>query len=319
MKRSRLLALTLVVCVLAGSVVLASASSVQWPRKPVQIIVPYGAGGDTDFNARVLAERLNKVLGGNFVVVNMAGTGGATGARYVKDAANDGYTVLFHHTGFLVSKLSGVSDFGLDAYEFVCIAGRSAGNIITLHSKHGITNLQELIEYSQANPGKLKIAANTGATTHATALMLRDIGAKLNIVDSGGAADRIVALLGGHVDIIVNPYGTLKDYLETGELVGIALDSDVQPATIPDIPIGAAQGYDIGLPFYYFLAFPKGTDPAIVEKLSSAVKEIVANDAGYAETIMNAYLQTPTYYDAEEGLRLMQEAYEKLSRLDFTD
>ena len=131
MKRSRLLALTLVVCVLAGSVVLASASSVQWPRKPVQIIVPYGAGGDTDFNARVLAERLNKVLGGNFVVVNMAGTGGATGARYVKDAANDGYTVLFHHTGFLVSKLSGVSDFGLDAYEFVCIAGRSAGNIIT--------------------------------------------------------------------------------------------------------------------------------------------------------------------------------------------
>ncbi len=49
------------------------------------------------------------------------------------------------------------------------------------------------------------------------------------------------------------------------------------------------------------------------------MKEIVANDAGYAETIMNAYLQTPTYYDAEEGLRLMQEAYEKLSRLDFTN
>ena len=115
------------------------------------------------------------------------------------------------------------------------------------------------------------------------------------------------------------PMAPFKDYLETGELVGIALDSDVQPATIPDIPIGAAQGYDIGLPFYYFLAFPKGTDPAIVEKLSSAVKEIVANDASYAETIMNAYLQTPTYYDAEEGLRLMQEAYEKLSRLDFTN
>jgi tripartite-type tricarboxylate transporter receptor subunit TctC len=290
--------------------------SAEWPSRTVQIVVPYAAGGDTDFNARVLAEKLSAKIGGGFVVVNMGGNGGATGSRFVKDAAPDGNTILFHHTGFIINQLSGATDYGLEAFEFVGIVGRSAGNIITVNSKYGFKTLGDLIEYSKKNPGKLKFAANTGATTHATALVLRGSGAQFNIVDAGASAERISALLGGHVDIIVNPYGTVKDYFATGELTGLALDSDVQPKTL-DIPIGSKQGFDIGFPFYYIMAFPKGTDKAIAEKLGSALADIIANDKDYASKILQSYLQEPVFYNAAKGAELMQAAKERLGRLDF--
>jgi tripartite-type tricarboxylate transporter receptor subunit TctC len=295
----------------------ASSGNAAWPTRTVQIIVPFAAGGDTDFNARALAEKLSAKSSGKFVVVNMGGNGGATGSRFVKDAAPDGNTILIHHTGFIINELSGATDYSLEAFEFVGIVGRSAGNIITVNSKYGFKTLEDLIEYSKKYPGQLKCAADTGATTHATALMLRDSGAQFNIVDAGTSPARLSALLGGHVDIIINPYGTVKDYLATGELTGLALDSDVQPKTL-DIPIGSKQGFDkMGLPFYYIMAFPKGTDRTIVQKLGSLLADIIGNDKDYADTIFQSYLQEPVFYDSAKGAELMLAARDKLSRLDF--
>jgi tripartite-type tricarboxylate transporter receptor subunit TctC len=294
----------------------APSGGTAWPNRTVQIVVPYAAGGDTDFNARVLAEKLSAKSGGSFVVVNMGGNGGATGSRFVKDAAPDGNTILFHHTGFIINELSGATDYGLEAFELVGIVGRSAGNIITVNSKYGFKTLGDLIEYTKKNPGQLKFAANTGATTHATALVLRSYGAQFNIVDAGASSERISALIGGHVDVIVNPYGNVKDYFATGELTGLALDSDVQPKTL-DIPIGSKQGYDIGFPFYYIMAFPKGTDQAIVQKSGSLLADIIGTDKDYADKILQSYLQEPFFADSAKGAELMKAAYDRLSRLDF--
>jgi tripartite-type tricarboxylate transporter receptor subunit TctC len=318
-------ALSLVAALLVCAHVFASGSSdtasaggaAAWPKKTVQIIVPFGAGGDTDFNARILAEKLSKNTGETFVVVNMAGNGGATASRYVKDAANDGNTILFYQSAFVINQLSGMTDYGLEAFEFVGVTGRSAGQIITVNSKYGMKNLADLIAYTKSHPGELKMAANTGATTHATALLLRNVGAQFNIVDSGSSTERIASLLGGHVDIIVNPYNTIKDYLATGELTGLALDIDEQPNTIPDIKIGKLQGYDIGLPYYYFMAFPKGTDAAIVSKLSSLLENIIKTDSDYAQKILKGNLQEPAFYGSKEGSEMMKAAYEKLSKLNF--
>jgi tripartite-type tricarboxylate transporter receptor subunit TctC len=308
------------VLVCAGAFAAGSADAPQggaaWPNKTVQIIVPFGAGGDTDFLARLLAEKLSAKSGGKFVVVNMGGNGGATGSRFVKDAAPDGNTILFHQIGIIINELSGATDYGLEAFEFVGIVGRSAGNVLTVKSQYGFKTLGDLIEYTKKHPGQLKFAANTGASTHATALTLRGYGAQFNIVDAGGSAERISALLGGHVDVVVNAYGTVKDYLATGELTGLALDSEVQPKAL-DIPIGSKQGYDIGCPYYFIMAFPKGTDSAIVKKLSSALEDIIANDKDYADKIFQSYLQEPVFYDANKGAEVMKAAYDRLSRLDF--
>ena len=122
-----------------------TVSTAEWPKN-VEIIVPASAGGDTDFNARLLAQKLSEKLPANFVVSNVNGNGGATGTRQVKDGKNDGSTVVFYHTAFLVNKACGATDYGFEAYDFASIAGENVGNVVTVNAELGINSLEELYQ-----------------------------------------------------------------------------------------------------------------------------------------------------------------------------
>lgn len=293
-----------------------STSEVKWPKN-VEIVVPAGAGGDTDYNARMFANELSQKLPPNFVVSNVNGNGGATGTRQVKDAANDGSSILFYHSAFVVNQLSGTTDYGFDSYEFACIPAMNPGNVVAVNKSLGVNTLQELYDYTKVNPGQLKMAAQTGATSYAVSVLMKQAGFDVNIVDAGSAADRLAALLGGHVDIILAGYGSIKDYVTEGELVPLAMDGgeDLEAAGMKSI---VYEGYDIKLPFYYFFAFPKGTDQALIDEFCATIKDIVENDSAYAQAIFDTYYQVPTYYDAQEGLAKFDEVYKILETVDFS-
>ena len=297
----------------------AAAAEVKWPKN-VEIIVPAGAGGDTDFNARLLAQELTAKLPANFVVSNVNGNGGATGTRQVKDAKNDGSSVVFYHTAFLVNQASGATDYGFEAYNFASIAGLSAGNVVTVNSSLGINTLEELYNYTKENPGKLKMAAQTGATSYAVAMQMKNAGFDVNIVDAGSAADRLAAVLGGHVDVILAAYGSVKDYVKEGTLVPLAMDGDndlVVEAEDIDVKAMKNLGYDINLPFYYFFAFPEGTDEGLVEAFNAAVKDTIENNSEYQEKIYNSYYQQPVFLPKDEGLAKFAEIEALLKEVDF--
>lgn len=296
----------------------SAAADVKWPKN-VEIIVPASAGGDTDFNARLFAQLLSEKLPANFVVSNVNGNGGATGTRQVKDAEADGSSVLFYHSAFIVNELCGATDYGFDSYNFACIAGQNAGNVVTVNSSLGISSLQELYDYTQAHPGELKMAAQTGATSYAVAMQMKQAGFDVNIVDAGSASDRLAALLGGHVDIILAAYGSIKDYVSEGDLVPLAMDGK-EDLTAEGVDLKAMQNldYDICLPFYYFFAFPAGTDDALVDQFNAAVKDIVENNTEYQDQIFSTYYQKPTYFERQEGLDQYQEVYDLLENVDFS-
>lgn len=178
------LLLALFVCLFISS--LASAD-VKWPRN-IEIIVPAGAGGDTDFNARLFADKLSKALPPNFVVSNISGNGGAVGTRRVKDAKKDGSSVLFYYTALLVNKHCGTTNYGFEEYDFSCIGAENIGNVLTIRSNLGIKSFKELYDYTKANPNKLKLAAQTGATSYAIAMQMKAAGFDLRVVDAGSAA-----------------------------------------------------------------------------------------------------------------------------------
>lgn len=296
-----------------------AGSTVKWPKN-VEIVVPASAGGDTDFNARLLAQKLSEKLPANFVVSNVSGNGGATGTRQVKDADNDGSSILFYHTAFLVNKACKATDYGFEAYNFASITGLNAGNVVTVNSSLGIKTLEELLNYCKANPGKLKIAAQTGATSYAVAMQMKSAGFDVNIVDAGSASDRLAALLGGHVDIILAAYGSVKDYVKEGTLVPLAMDGEndlkVETEGI-DIKSMENLGYDIKLPFYYFMAFPKGTNDGLVDEFNAALKDIIENDKEYQEKIYSSYYQEPTFLAKEEGLKKYEAIEALLTSIDF--
>lgn len=296
-------------------------SNVKWPKN-VEIVVPASAGGDSDFNARLLAEKLSSKLPANFVVSNVNGNGGATGTRKVKDADKDGSSVVFYHTAFLVNKYSGAANYGFESFNFAAIAGQSAGNAVIINTSLGVKTLKDLYDYTKANPGKLKMAAQTGATSYAISMQMKNAGFDINIVDAGSAADRLVAILGGHVDIILATYGSIKDYVAEGTLMAVAMDGEndlVVPEDKVDIKAIHNQGFEeIKLPFYYFFAFPKGTDDALVAEFNSALKDIIENDKDYQNKIYSAYYQKPTFFPKEEGLAKYAEVEELLKKIDFS-
>lgn len=295
----------------------SSAPEVKWPKN-IQIIVPASAGGDSDYNARLFANKLSQKFGSNFVVSNVNGNGGATGTRQVKDAPADGSSILFYHSAFVVNQLSGTTDYGFDSYDFACIPAQNPGNALTVSSKLGVKSLSELFDYSKAHPGELKMAAQTGATSYAVAVLLKQAGFDINIVDAGSASDRLAALVGGHVDIILAGYGSIKDYVTKGDLVPLAMDGG-KDLTVNGTTIKAItnQGYDIKLPFYYFFAFPKGTDPNMVQAFDDAVEDIVKNDKDYQNSIATTYFQVPTFYNSKDGLAKFDEVYGILKNVDF--
>lgn len=309
----------------AGTVVKEStdtaASKVEWPKN-VELIVPASAGGDTDFNARLLAQKLTEKLPANFVVSNVNGNGGATGTRQVKDGTADGSVAVFYHTAVLVNKACGATDYGFEAYNFAAIAGQSAGNVVTVNASLGIKTLDELLAYTKEHPGELKMAAQTGATSYAVAMQMKNAGFDVNIVDAGSAADRLAAVLGGHVDVILAAYGSIRDYVKEGTLVPLAMDGE-NDLMIPDENIDVKAIHNLGyenikLPFYYFAAFPEKTSDALVDEFNAALKDIIENDKEYQDKIYASYYQKPVFLPREEGLAKYAEVGELLKNVDFS-
>ena len=291
----------------------SAGDSSDWPSRPITVIVPYGAGGDTDFNARAYLEGLGSELGTSVVVSNVTGSGGSIASRQVKDSDPDGYTALFFHTAMNVNRAIGIADFGLDDFKLSAVVGKGPGEIIVARKDAGYNNLEELKEYTQQHPGEVKMGIETGTMVHINGKQMQDAGIDVSFVDAGGASDRVAALAGGHIDLIINAYGTVKDYLETGEFVALGQVNAERSEGFPEIPTAIEQGFDIQLEKYYFFAFPKDTPDEIVQKFADACK-VVSEQEDYATSIMEAYRQTPFYADAEEGRALLDSTKEIIDK-----
>ncbi len=233
------------------------STGLDWPKKAIQVIVPYNPGGDTDFNARAYAKYLEKELGQPVVVVNVAGVGGTLGSRKAKDATPDGYTVLFYHTAMIVNQVTEMVPYGVEDFELSCIAAMSPGNVIAVNAKSPWKTLKDLVDDSIKRPGEIKFAADIGGTTYVLAMQFLDAGAKFNVVDAGSSTARNAALKGGQIDVVPNPYGPTKPFLQSGDFRALGVTNEKRHPRFPEIPTCKEQGYDVALEIYYFFAFPK--------------------------------------------------------------
>ena len=282
-----------------------------WPTGTVNVVLPYGAGGDTDTYCRQLFQRVSKITGQTFVVINQQGGSGIVAAMDVLNKKPDGYTILFNHTGAaLVQEATGMVDFSYtNSFENCCtVAIDETYSLVAIspegeyksYSK-GWKTLADMIAYAKENPGKVRYSTVFGSTTEYVGTMLeRQAGVEfdnINVGTSGG--ERMAAMLGGQVDILAANYMQVKDYIEKGDLVCLAVMSKQRVPGI-DYPTFAELGYDkVVTAKKYEVKFPKGTDKAIVDKLAGICKEIVLNDASYAD-VLKVYFAQPLYRDAEQ-------------------
>lgn len=292
----------------------AASNADQWPQRPIQIIVPYGAGGDTDFNARLYAKYLEAALGKPLAVVNVTGGGGSIGARRAKDAKPDGYTVFFGNGGLEIGHTLGLTDFGPEAFELAAIAGRESGHYIVVHASSPWKTLKDLAEDSKKTPGKISIAASIGGASYLAATLLNQNGAALNIVDHGGSATRVTALLGRHVDSIPTPLVPVRDYIKNGEMRALATMAPKRLRFVPDVPTFIESGYPGEYQMCYYFMFPKGTPQTIVNKLAEAAEKIATTNKEYAEALEKSFMQEVFFLRGEEAAKLIQSQVDIVSK-----
>ncbi|MBN2860453.1 MAG: tripartite tricarboxylate transporter substrate binding protein [Sphaerochaetaceae bacterium] len=271
-----------------------------WPTKPINLIVPYAAGGNSDFNARAVAKYLPEILGKPVVVTNVPGSGGTIGAAQVKDAKADGYTILVHQLSLSIAEAAGMANYGIKDFTVGSVFSKASPEVLVSLSDAPFDDVEELIAYTQDHPGEVKLTANTGATTMWIAIGLQNAGAKLNVVSSGGSGERLQVVLGGHADIVPLNYGMIETYVNEGTLKIIGTASNKRSELIPDVKTLREVGVNAGYDYMNTMIFPKGTDPRIVEKFSNAVGEIVMNNEKYQSEIATQY-QPVTWMSVEDS------------------
>lgn len=285
----------------------STPTGTDWPTKPINLVVPWSAGGDTDFHARTLAQYLEGELGVTVNVVNTTGGGGSVASTEVKDSDPDGYTFLVFDSAIALNQASGITDFGAEAFDPVCIIGKSCGEFLVARADAPYNTVAELVEYTKAHPGEVIMAANTGATSYYAATKMTEQGASFNIVNSGSSSERVAALIGEQIDLSVNAYGVIGQYIETGDLKILGCMATERSETYSDIPTAVEQGVDCSYDLIYNVLAPKGTDPTIIKALCDASQRIVEENADYAEAIHTSYGELPYFMDSAEAVTFLKE------------
>jgi tripartite-type tricarboxylate transporter receptor subunit TctC len=254
-----------------------------YPDRPIKMIVPWAAGGDTDAIARVIANAMEKHLGQPVVVVNVTGASGTVGAREAKGAPGDGYTILSIHDSIHTTYYTGVSDITYKDFEPVCLA-TSTPSVLAAYGKAPWNSMKELIEDGKKRPEQITVGVTLGSTSHFFPAMIgRAAGVKWKYVSYEGTAPRMTALLGGHV-LLGETNLTQLDKVKAGQMKMLAIASPRRLAEVPDVPTLKELGMDIVYAVNRGVVAPNGTPEPILARLEDACGK-AAKDPAMAEAM----------------------------------
>ena len=260
---------------LGATLALAAQAAGNFPDRPVNIIVPFPAGGSTDTVARAVALSMAEQLGKPFVVENRPGATGTIGAGAVKRAAADGYTLLVASLGPFVVTPHMVRNVPYDAskdFDYITIPVQ-APNVLVASPTQKARSVSEVIAALKANPGKISFASSgNGSSDHLSAeLFWQQTGTEAVHVPYKGGAPAITDLLGGQVDFSFQNVNAVLSHLRSGKLRAIAVTGSQRSPVLPDVPTLAEAGVK-GAEVYSWqgMAAPKGLPADVKARLAKA-------------------------------------------------
>ena len=259
---------------------LTPAGAQEYPARPVKIIVPFAAGGPADVYARFLAQRLQEALGQPFIVDDRPGAGSIVGTDAAAKSAPDGYTLLvMSNTHTVNESLIPNKPFVLTR-DFVPIAPINYSDLVmVVHPSVPAKTLAEFIALAKAQPGKLNYASSGPGTPYHMAGELFKAMAGVDIVhipykgSSGARTDT----LGGQVQMMFDAVTTMTEHVKAGQVRALGTTGKTRSSVLPDVPTIAeagVPGYEATI--WIGLIAPKGTPPAIVNRLNAEITKIVS-------------------------------------------
>ena len=247
----------------------------EYPERPIRLVVPFPAGGPNDIVARVVAQRMQAILGQNIVIENRGGAGGVVGTDAVAKAAPDGYTIAVTSAGALaVSPHLGVKvpyDTLKDLAPITLVV--TVPELLVASPKLGVSSVEGLVAMAKARPGALNYASGgIGTMPHLAGEMLKG-SAGINIVHVAyrGSAPAVNDLLGGQIELLFADLPLLVPHVQAGTLKALATASIKRSAALPDVPTLTEFGFkDVNADNWYGMVGPAGLPSSVVAKLNAA-------------------------------------------------
>ena len=265
-----------------------SALAQAWPQRPVRVIVPFAAGGNTDQQARISAERLSAALGQQFVVENRVGAGGAIAAEFVARSAADGYTLFFGATP-PISVVPLVQKVGYDAlkdFAPVSIVGTNPF-VLGITASIPAKTVKEFVDYVKARPNQINYSSGgTGSIGHLSgALFAQRAGLAMTHIPYKGGGPAVADLVAGQVQMYFGNAAELIQHSKSGKITLLGVSSERKFPQLPELPAIAElyPGFRT-ITWNGYLA-PAATPREIVDRLATEIAKAVREPATAARLV----------------------------------
>ncbi|MFC3126919.1 tripartite tricarboxylate transporter substrate-binding protein [Pseudoroseomonas globiformis] len=278
-----------------------------YPTRTITMVVPFAAGGPTDTVARLVAEAMGRDLGQTVVVENVGGAGGTLGAARTAQARPDGYNILMHHIGMGTTPTL-YRRLPYDPVNGFAPIGLVTEVPMTIITRKDIpaANMAELTALVKKEGEKLNYAhAGIGAASHLCGLLFRQaVGAPMTTVPYRGTAPAMTDLVAGTVDVLCDQTTNTTEQIRAGAVKVFAVTTPERLKAMPDVPTAAEGGLSgMEVTIWHGLYAPKGTDAAIVNRLSAALQvalrdpRVVERFADLGTTPVTQDRATPTAHE----------------------
>ncbi|MFO1108352.1 MAG: tripartite tricarboxylate transporter substrate binding protein [Bradyrhizobium sp.] len=269
---------------LAGALLIAPrADAVDYPTRPIKLVVPYAAGGPTDVLGRMIGDYLGRDLKQTVVVENKAGAQGAIGAEAAARSEPDGYTLFFTAASLFVLNPQLYKKLPYDPekdFRMLAIV-TDLPVLMEVHPSVPAKTVAELVAYARQNPGKLNFgSAGTGGTTHLAGEMFKQMaGVDMVHIAYKGAGPALTDLLSGNIQLMFDTLGTALPPVKAGLLRPLAVSSAQRITELPDVPTMAESGYpDYAVSVWYGIAAPSKVPDDVVQKLKVSLDHALRDD-----------------------------------------
>lgn len=296
----------------AGLAGVATAARAQTAR-PVRLVVPFSAGGNTDVVARVIAPRASEILGRTIVVENRPSASAVVGTEAVARARPDGSTILLVDTTLPVLPTL-VPQLPFDIFRDLMPLGAavSAPTTLVVGGSSPLRTLQDVIARARAEPGRLTYATGSvGGTAHLAGLLLQEAaGIRLTHVPYAGAGQALNDLVAGHLDITFSALSAVQGLLEAGTVRAIGTTGAERLPAAPHIPTFRESGLpDVVVAAHWCFYAPANTPAPVADELASALMRAARHDTVKADLERRGYVVLGT--SAAEHARILREEFEK--------
>ena len=288
--------------------------SAAFPDKPIKVILPTNAGGETDGMLRLMQRAIaeKELLPEKMVIVNLPGAGGTLGTRKIKQAKPDGYTIGLWHSGIVTSKAMGIVDYDHNDFEVICMSGYTE-LLLGVKDDSKFQTIEGLLDAARAKPRSVKVSTNIGLPVHLIPLLFaEEAGVEFRFIQTGGGAPRLTSLLGGHSDMTMLSTMAFVNFRESGLKPLVTFSGERDPL-FPNVPTAKEIGVDVELVEIRVWLAPKGTPEPILNTIRTAIQTAMEDPEVSAE--MKKLGLVPTFGGKEMAQPMLDILLEKVTPL----